>query len=120
MRFIKLLYMLVCPAGPYHPARYDPSRRAAAPRRPPDPSPERPSTSVLAGGEPQRQPRIHPVVPSRFRRGRLLGKGGQGCVYAGEYDGLVCAGKVRNGSWFVSPAFCYVTVGRAVWRRVRL
>lgn len=33
-----------------------------------------------------------------FKKGKLLGQGGQGTVYAGTYEGLVCAGKTFSGS----------------------
>lgn len=90
--------MLVRPDGDYHPSRYDPSRRVAAQRQAPSQAPPSPERALPAspGSSGQPRPKIHPVVPARFRRGRLLGKGGQGSVYAGEYDGVVCAGKVGH------------------------
>jgi hypothetical protein len=87
---MKLLYMLVCPSGAYHPNRYDPSRSAVPPPR------RAPSSEGVSSAPAERPPRIDPVVPARFQRGKLLGQGGQGTVYAGAYDGYPCAGKVAE------------------------
>jgi len=73
VRFMKLLYMLVCPEGQFVIGRYQPHKPSQAnnanmvslpvPRR-----------------APPRRPRIEHVVPSHFHPKKLLGQGGQGTV----------------------------------------
>jgi len=90
VRFMKLLYILVLPDGPFVPSRYDPQKKAA------DPDENLVSMHVAKASE--RPPRIEPVVPALFQKLKLLGQGGQGTVHLGSYNGFKCAGKTLLGS----------------------
>ena len=90
VRFMKLLYILVLPDGPFVPSRYDPQKKAA------DPNENLVSMHVAKASE--RPQRIEPVVPALFQKKKLLGQGGQGTVHLGSYNGFKCAGKTLLGS----------------------
>ena len=83
VRFMKMLYMMTMPEGEFHPDRYDPQKKRAAP-------------NLIAIEKPKiasRSRRVNPVIPSKFKGEKLLGQGGQGTVYLGTYDGAKVAGK---------------------------
>jgi hypothetical protein len=90
VRLMKLLYMLIVPEGRYHPSRYSPGK------------PSQELNIVSAPIAPTAQQSVHPprirdIVVTKFKRQKLLGKGGQGEVHLGTYDGIVCAGKTFTG-----------------------
>ena len=87
VRFMKLLYMMICPAGPFHPSKYDPDAAKKAYHQP-----ER----VLSKPDSKsktRPKRFTNVRSDKFIPTKLLGQGGQGVVEAGTYEGVTCAGK---------------------------
>ena len=83
VRFMKMLYMMTVPEGEFHPDRYDPQKKTAAP-------------TLISIAKPKiasRPRRIENVIPSKFKGEKLLGQGGQGTVHMGAYDGVKVAGK---------------------------
>jgi len=82
---MKLLYMTVLPNGQFHPSRYDPAalQRAPLPAMVSMPKPKKVA----------RPQRFKNVVVNNFKKGKMLGQGGQGAVYLGSYDGVSCGGK---------------------------
>ena len=92
VRFLKLLYMLVCPEGAHIPGRYD-----DVPRPPPADLIVSVSHMPAPAAQTAHLPRINPVVPSKFKGLKVLGQGGQGKVELGEYDGILVAGKTFLG-----------------------
>ena len=88
VRFMKFLYSVVCPDGAFlH--NYVPARRAEP----------KPPMSFESVPEQKHPPRINPVVFAKFRKGEVLGNGGQGIAYRGDYEGRVCVGK----TFFAKP-----------------
>lgn len=87
MRFMKILYLLMCEAGRYAATKvlkpeYDEKK------------------NVLGKQEVEkieRLPRIDPVVHAKFHKGKKLGEGGQGAVYLGTYEDQQVAGKIMFG-----------------------
>jgi hypothetical protein len=79
-RLIKFFYLTVKPKGCFHPSIYKPNIIQTIPTIVSLPTIE--TTQI----EPKR---INPVIVSKFKRGKLLGKGGQGTVHLGTYDGEV-------------------------------
>jgi hypothetical protein len=92
VRFMKLLYALIKPDGCFHPSRYNPDDfKCKKPAQ----------NNMISVKKAQVTPhpsRIKEVIPSKFKKGKLLGQGGQGTVHMGTYEGLVCAGKTFTGN----------------------
>lgn len=83
VRFMKMLYMMTVPEGEFHPDRYDVQKRKAPP-------------TIISMAKPKadkRPTRFQTVLPSRFKKEKLLGQGGQGTVHLGSYEGIKVAGK---------------------------
>jgi len=90
VRFMKLLYMLVCPAGKFHPDRYDPHKK---------PRDEKANLISMPVAKKSKRPaRFQNVDPAKFVKQKLLGKGGQGVVHQGTYEGVIVAGKTMLGT----------------------
>lgn len=89
IRFLKLLAMLIVPDSKFHPGRYQPVKKAS--------DDSKRIVKAHAATDTKRPHRIDPVVTSRFVRQKKVGAGGQGTVYSGYYDGVLCAGKVLVG-----------------------
>lgn len=88
MRFMKILYLLTCEDGKYTQikavkAAYDESKNILK---------KEADVAMI-----KRDPRIDPVVHSKFQKGKKLGEGGQGAVYLGTYEDRKVAGKVMFG-----------------------
>jgi len=90
VRLMKMLYNLVCPNGKFTLAAYKPSKPVQAPKQV--------LMSVLVAKQSSRPKRIDPVLPSHFKKSKLLGQGGQGVVHLGTYDSFKCAGKTLIGA----------------------
>mmetsp|Transcript_21421 Transcript_21421/g.49699 ORF Transcript_21421/g.49699 Transcript_21421/m.49699 type:complete len:714 (-) Transcript_21421:279-2420(-) len=91
VRFMKMLYMLVCPNGTFHPTKYEPQ---VAKKKP---TPQM-MMSVKQAVTTTRPKRFTNVQVAKFKKGKLLGQGGQGTVHAGTYEGQICAGKTFLGN----------------------
>lgn len=78
-QLIKFLYLTVKPSGIFHPSVYHPNIIATVQE----------IVSIPIATVQLQPKRIHPVVPSKFIKKKLLGQGGQGIVYLGTYDGQV-------------------------------
>mmetsp|Transcript_63233 Transcript_63233/g.144825 ORF Transcript_63233/g.144825 Transcript_63233/m.144825 type:complete len:720 (-) Transcript_63233:37-2196(-) len=89
VRFMKLLYIIVCPDGQFTPSKYDPQKKAV--------DPNRNIVSMHVARPTVRPKRIANILPSHFVKEKLLGQGGQGTVHLGKYDGFRCAGKTLLG-----------------------
>mmetsp|Transcript_8200 Transcript_8200/g.27551 ORF Transcript_8200/g.27551 Transcript_8200/m.27551 type:complete len:590 (+) Transcript_8200:528-2297(+) len=88
VRFMKLLYVLVCPTAQFAPTRYSPGKRTV----------NQQVISILKPPKSDRPPRFKVVVPSKFVKEKLLGQGGQGTVYKGKYEGFSVAAKTMLGN----------------------
>eukprot|EP00960_Hanusia_phi_P076277 768537-Hanusia_phi.AAC.15 len=88
VRFMKLLYVLVCPTAKFAPHQYSPGKRKASQQ----------VVSILKPPKSDRPPRFKVVVPSKFVKEKLLGQGGQGTVYKGKYEGFPVAAKTMLGN----------------------
>jgi len=80
VKLMKFFYLTIRPSGCFNPNKgYKPAHVpiqpdvVSAPVTKADPHP----------------PRINPVIPSHFKKMKLLGQGGQGTVHLGKYDGQV-------------------------------
>eukprot|EP00960_Hanusia_phi_P049504 759579-Hanusia_phi.AAC.3 len=89
VRFMKLLYMLIKPNGRFHPDRYNPTKQPA--------SKNNNIISMPMAIHSTRPSRFQNIAPAKFKRQKLLGKGGQGEVYMGQYETVLCAGKTLIG-----------------------
>mmetsp|Transcript_29477 Transcript_29477/g.70910 ORF Transcript_29477/g.70910 Transcript_29477/m.70910 type:complete len:710 (-) Transcript_29477:333-2462(-) len=90
VRFMKLLYIMVCPSSKFHPDRYDPHKKPSDPRMN--------LVSMPVAPRSQRPQRFQNVDPSKFRKDKLLGQGAQGVVHSGWYLDFKCAGKTVTGT----------------------
>jgi hypothetical protein len=89
VRLMKLLYMVIMPDGRYHPNTYQPGKSSNTTNY---------VLSVPLPPKPTSHPaRFHDIVVAKFKKGKLLGQGGQGTVHMGTYDGVPCAGKTFSG-----------------------
>eukprot|EP00286_Rhodomonas_abbreviata_P020854 CAMPEP_0181297642 /NCGR_PEP_ID=MMETSP1101-20121128/5351_1 /TAXON_ID=46948 /ORGANISM="Rhodomonas abbreviata, Strain Caron Lab Isolate" /LENGTH=705 /DNA_ID=CAMNT_0023402597 /DNA_START=27 /DNA_END=2144 /DNA_ORIENTATION=- len=86
VRFMKLLYMTVCPTGQFHPDNYDPNKSEAV-------MPVVQMISIPKPKQSARPPRFTNIEPRKFVKTKLLGQGGQGTVHLGTYEGTAVAGK---------------------------
>mmetsp|Transcript_17739 Transcript_17739/g.44683 ORF Transcript_17739/g.44683 Transcript_17739/m.44683 type:complete len:584 (-) Transcript_17739:108-1859(-) len=91
VRLMKLLYMLVCPQGKFHPSVYDAVVSNKKPAK-------NEIMSVHKAEQIARPKRFTNVQVAKFQKGKLLGQGGQGTVHMGKYEGQVCAGKTFLGA----------------------
>jgi len=91
VRLMKLLYMVICPSGLFHPSVYE----ALVAKKQPAKSQ---LVSVHKADQLARPKRFTNVQVAKFQKGKLLGQGGQGTVHAGKYEGQTCAGKTFLGT----------------------
>mmetsp|Transcript_17249 Transcript_17249/g.33852 ORF Transcript_17249/g.33852 Transcript_17249/m.33852 type:complete len:712 (+) Transcript_17249:124-2259(+) len=92
VRMMKMLYSLICPDGRFHPSKYDAIIAKKVSK------PQDVVSSHVAPPATTRPKRFTNVQVSKFKKGKLLGQGGQGCVCLGSYDGVECAGKTFLGA----------------------
>ena len=76
---IKFFYLTVKPNGFFHPSVYKPNYIETVPM----------IVSFLAETVKVQRKRIDPVIVSKFVKIKPLGKGGEGIVHLGTYDGQV-------------------------------
>jgi Ca2+-binding EF-hand superfamily protein len=88
VRFMKMLYMMTCPNGEFHPDRYSVEKKKTAPQ----------VITIAKAQAPARPPRFQNVMPNKFVKEKLLGQGGQGTVHLGTYEGQKVAGKTLLGT----------------------
>jgi hypothetical protein len=80
VKLMKFFYLTTRPSGCFNPNKgYKPAHVPIQPDI---------VTVPVAKADPH-PPRINPVIPSRFKKIKLLGQGGQGTVHLGTYDGQV-------------------------------
>jgi len=90
VRFMKLLYMLICPDGRYG--------KGHVPKLHKKPSLMNLISVASVQQASQRPQRFRDVQVHKFVKGKLLGQGGQGTVHLGTYEGVKCAGKTFLGA----------------------
>eukprot|EP00283_Hemiselmis_rufescens_P004628 CAMPEP_0173421310 /NCGR_PEP_ID=MMETSP1357-20121228/2466_1 /TAXON_ID=77926 /ORGANISM="Hemiselmis rufescens, Strain PCC563" /LENGTH=715 /DNA_ID=CAMNT_0014384213 /DNA_START=46 /DNA_END=2193 /DNA_ORIENTATION=+ len=91
VRLMKLLYMLICPQGKFHPSTYEQVIANKQPKA-------NQVVTVHKAEKLSRPKRFTNVQVAKFQKGKLLGQGGQGTVHAGKYEGATCAGKTFLGT----------------------
>jgi hypothetical protein len=82
-----LLYVLVKPDGKYHPDVYKQRQRTSIASL----------VSVHEAPVVQHPKRFENIDVSAFHKGKSIGKGSQGEVFRGQYQGIDCAGKIVFG-----------------------
>mmetsp|Transcript_53909 Transcript_53909/g.109921 ORF Transcript_53909/g.109921 Transcript_53909/m.109921 type:complete len:705 (-) Transcript_53909:236-2350(-) len=91
VRFLKLVYWILCPTAKFDKNSYAPKKAHRDPKN---------FLISHAGGSQassERPKRIDPVINDKFVKVKKLGEGGQGAVFLGTYEGQKVAGKEMFG-----------------------